>query len=283
MPSIRKKRRVKKAKTRRKLPINVAASLLTTLALYSGISSIFASINQDFKMAAYWILAAIILDTFDGMVARLTNSESDFGKELDSLADIVSFGIAPAVLIYTAFLLEERMTGSIIGPTGSMMAIVYVICGALRLARYNVYQSDRSDAFVGLPIPAAAGNVASFTLFTNFFELQVAYWVFGPFIIGLTVLMVSNILFPKKNLKIFVLAPRKAFQALVLCVIGIAAFHYARQYSVDIVWLPLGLTYVLFGLVNGGLARMRHVREKPAPIEDGHSEETILQEPHKTL
>jgi len=252
---------------RRRMPINVAASAITSLALYSGIASIFASIQGTYITAAYWILAAIILDSMDGSVARLTNSVSDFGKELDSLSDIVSFGVAPSVLIYTAYLAEGQIRESFLSSTGGMVAVVYVIFGALRLARYNVFQADRQDFFVGLPIPAAAGTIASFTLFCQTLGIHATYWVLGPLTLSLAFLMVSAIRYPKKNMNAFVLNPRKGFRFLLLCVMGIAVIHYAIQESPAIVFFPLGMTYVLFGLANELLTRLtrRH---------HGHTEES---------
>jgi CDP-diacylglycerol--serine O-phosphatidyltransferase len=236
------------------MPINVAASVITTIALYCGIASIFSSIRGQYDIASYWILGAILFDSLDGTVARLTNSVSDFGKELDSLSDIVSFGVAPAVLIYNAYLLESEITGASVGPTGGMVSIIYVIFGALRLARYNVFQADRQDVFFGLPIPGAAGTIASFTVFSQYFEWQVAYWVMSPLILALSFLMVSTIRYPKKSLGVFVLTPRKGFRMLVFVVMGIAVVHYAMEYSPAIVLFPLGMTYVLFGPANELLA-----------------------------
>ncbi|MDK1022438.1 MAG: CDP-diacylglycerol--serine O-phosphatidyltransferase [Candidatus Hydrogenedentes bacterium] len=242
------------------MPINVAASVITTFSLYCGIASIFAAIRSDYEMASYWILAAIISDMLDGTIARLTKSVSDFGKELDGLADMVSFGVAPAVLIYTAYLIESAVTGSDVAPMGSMVAIVFVICTALRLARYNIYQAERQDLFVGLPSPAAAGTIASFTLFVQYFDLHVAYWVLGPLTVALALLMVSTVRYPKRTMRIFVLSPRYAVRFLVLCGVGIAVFHYARQYHSAIVLLPLGMAYVLFGVVNGVYVFLRRKR-----------------------
>lgn len=264
----RRARRLRRRRTRRRMPINVAASVITTLALYCGIASVFAAIRGEYETASYWILGAIILDMLDGTVARLTKSVSDFGKELDSLADMVSFGAAPAVLIFSAYLIEGEATESFISPTGSMVAIVYVICAALRLARFNVYQSERQDIFVGLPSPAAAGTIAAFTLFCQYFELHVAYWVLGPLTVILALLMVSTVRYPKKTMGLFVLAPRKAFQFLVLCVVGIAVFNYALQYSPAIVLLPLALTYVAFGAVNEGIVFLGRKRGLRRPGEE---------------
>ncbi len=245
---------------RRRMPINVAASVITTFSLYCGIASIFSAIRSDYEVASYWILAAIISDMLDGTIARLTKSVSDFGKELDSLADMVSFGVAPAVLIYSAYLIESAAADSVVAPMGSMVAIVFVICTALRLARYNIYQADRQDLFIGLPSPAAAGNIASYTLFVQYFDFQVVYWVLGPLTVALALLMVSTVRYPKKTMRVFVLAPRYAVRFLVLCGVGIAVFHYALQYHPAIVLLPLGMAYVLFGVVNEIYAFIRRKR-----------------------
>lgn len=237
-------------RARKRMPINMAASLVTTIALYCGVASIFSSIRGDYVDACYWILGAMVFDTMDGTVARLTRSVSDFGKELDSLSDIVSFGVAPAVLIYNAYLLEGEVTNSFLGPTGGMVAIIYVIFGALRLARYNVFQADRQDVFFGLPIPGAAATIAAFHLFSQKYDLHLAYWLLGPLTIALAFLMVSNVRYPKKNMSVFLLAPRKGFQLLVLFVVGIAGIHYAVEISPTIVLFPLTIAYVLFGITN---------------------------------
>lgn len=249
------------------MPINVAASLVTTLALYCGVSSILFAIRGEFAPAAYLIILAIVFDMLDGTVARMTRSTSDFGKELDSLADMVSFGVAPAVLIYSAYLVEGRESHQLLAPAGSMMASIYVICAALRLARYNVFQADRQDLFTGLPSPAAAGNIAGFTLFCLHFDLNVAYWVLGPFTLLLAGLMVSTVRYPKKTMRAFILAPRRAFRVLVMFVGAIAAVNYALHYdSPAIIFLPFGVFYVAFGLVNEGAARL--TRRQPVRPEE---------------
>jgi CDP-diacylglycerol--serine O-phosphatidyltransferase len=269
----RRSRRFRQRK-RRRMPINVAASLVTTLALYCGVSSVFFAIRGEYESASYLIILAIVLDMLDGTVARMTNSTSDFGKELDSLADMVSFGIAPAVLIYSAYLVEGAEEHEFLAPAGSMVASVYVICAALRLARFNVFQAERQDLFVGLPSPAAAGNIAAFTLFCQYFDLHVAYWVLGPFTLALALLMVSTVRYPKKTMRAFVLAPRRAFRVLVMFVGAIAAVNYALHYnSPAIIFLPFGVLYVSFGLVNEGVARLtrrQSVRPEEAPPGDEH-------------
>lgn len=254
----------------RRRPINVLASVLTTFGLYCGIASIFAGIGGNYIRAAYFIGAAIVFDMLDGPVAKLTNSASEFGKELDSLCDLVSFGVAPAVLIYTAFLREGDVAeGSFVEGLGSFIAIVYVICGALRLARYNVYQSQVRDHFTGLPIPAAGGTVAAFVLFTLHYQWHVAMWVLGPLTLVLACLMVSNVRYPKDRLRAFVLSPRNAFRILILCGVGIGVFHFASSRSLAIVLFPMAMTYVSFGLVQEFYARVLRRRKRssaaPAP------------------
>jgi len=223
--------------------------VLTTLSLYLGLSSIFASIREDYDKAAYFILAAIVCDMLDGTVARITKSISEFGKELDSLCDLVSFGVAPAVLIYHAYWYEEQLAGTTVGRTGSMMAIIFAICAALRLARFNVWQAGKRESFTGLPTPAAGGTVAAFVLFMNYFEWRVAFYVLGPLTISLAFLMVSNVHYPKDRAKrVFVLAPHSAFRMLALSAIVIGVFHYAVTHHPVIVVFPLCMAYVLFGV-----------------------------------
>lgn len=259
---LRKSRKLKIKRMSRRRPINVLASAMTTISLYLGVASIFASIGLEFEKAALLILLAILFDACDGTVARLTRSVSEFGKELDSLADLVAFGVAPAVLVFIAYLPEwghlplPPQAESIVGKTGSYMAIMYVICAALRLARFNIYQADRRDYFVGLPSPAAGGTLATFVLFLNYFEPRLennalgplAYYALGPASVVLALLMVSTVRYPKDRFKSFILSPKHAFPVLVLCIIAILVTHYAVTTSPYIVLFPMAIAYVLFGI-----------------------------------
>lgn len=259
------KRRRRKKRSRKRRPINVAASVITTFSLYAGLAAIFAAINHRFEVAAYWILAAMLLDTADGAVARLTHSVSDFGKELDSLCDAVSFGVAPAVLIYIAYLQGIDPTEGVSAPIASMIAIIFVICGTLRLARYNVYQSQRRDYFVGLPIPAAGGTLAAMTLFFEYFQFENRALFFGPATLLFAGLMVSTVRYPRDRMRKLILAPRHAFRFLVLCVFGIAAFHYASQYSPAIILMPIAVSYILFGIADEAHLRLRRTLRRQQP------------------
>ena len=243
MKKISFRKGLKKRQLRRR-PINVLASALTTAGLYCGIASIFAAIDQNFEKAGYFIFAALVFDSVDGTVAKLTKSVSEFGKQLDSLCDLVSFGAAPAVLIYTAYLHEYSLGGK----TGAVFAVLYVICAALRLARYNVYQSEMREYFVGLPTPGAAVTIASLVLFTNYLKLQVAFYFLLPMTLGLAFLMVSTLRYPKDKMKSMILRPRSAFRFLVLCAIGFAVVHKAIETSPAIVLFPATASYALYGI-----------------------------------
>jgi len=247
-----KKLRINRARRESKRkPINVLASGITVFGLYLGLSSIFWSFREDYERAAYFILYAIICDMLDGTVARMTKSVSEFGKELDSLCDLVAFGVAPAVLIYNNYLIEEQLAGTVVGRTGAMVAIVFVMCGALRLARYNVFQSGQRESFTGLPIPAAGGTVAAFSLFMAYFDLHVAFYVLGPMTLGIAYLMVSTVRYPKDRMKkAFVVAPRNAFRMLTASVVVFAIFHYTITHDPAIVLFPLSAAYCLFGVID---------------------------------
>lgn len=258
-------RRYKFKRELQRKPINVLASFITALSLYFGLASMFLSMREKYDLAAMAILGAIVCDMLDGTVARLTKSVSEFGKELDSLCDLVSFGVAPAVLTYHAYWREEQMQGSPEGRTGAIIAIIFVVLGALRLARFNVYQSSHRDSFTGLPIPAAGGAIATFVLFADFWNLQVKFWLLGPLTLLLAALMVSNVRYPKDRLKrAFVVAPRNAFRLLALSGVVLAAIHYAATHSPSIILFPIVMSYVLFGLYEDFVGRLRGRRAAPA-------------------
>ncbi len=134
--------------------IYLLPNLFTTANLFAGFFSIITAINGNFYVAAATVFVAMVLDSLDGRVARLTNTQSAFGAEYDSLSDMVAFGLAPAVLAYEWVLSE-------LGNVGLTVAFIYVACAALRLARFNT-QIGKVDKrwFIGLASPAAAGVVA---------------------------------------------------------------------------------------------------------------------------
>jgi CDP-diacylglycerol--serine O-phosphatidyltransferase len=167
---IKETRRAKRGRRRRRSPkgrpgsgaISLLPHLLTTGNLAAGFYSIAKASTGDIERASYAILVAGIFDLLDGRAARLTHSESRFGAEYDSIADTVSFGVAPAMIAFHAGHFPE------LGWTGWVMAFLYTACASLRLARFNVMSGKYRGRFDGLPSPAAAGMVVSTVWFTNF-------------------------------------------------------------------------------------------------------------------
>jgi len=181
-----------KSKREKKSPsrgIYLLPNLFTTASLFGGFYAVIAAMNGYFENAAAAIFIAMILDGLDGRVARLTNTQSDFGAEYDSLSDMVSFGIAPALIMYSWSL-------NSLGKMGWIAAFIYVVAAALRLARFNT-QVGHADKryFQGLASPAAAGFLAGFVWFCadhNIDGVTLNYLVL-VITIGSGLLMVSNI------------------------------------------------------------------------------------------
>ena len=140
--------------------VYILPNLLTTGNLFFGYFSIIKSMEGDFMAAATAILLASVFDILDGRVARLTNGSSEFGVQYDSLCDLVSFGMAPAIMVY-----HYSLSG--LGRFAWALCFIYVVCGALRLARFNVQASigQNVDGFIGLPIPMSAGLLSCFVAF----------------------------------------------------------------------------------------------------------------------
>lgn len=171
--------------------IYIFPNLFTAASAFLGVVSIIASANGEFEKAAVFILLSLIFDGLDGRVARMTNTTSKFGAEFDSLADIVAFGVAPAMLFYFSI-------GHDYGKVGSLLCAMYVVFGAIRLARFNVMIGvSEPSVFIGVPIPTAAVVVAMWILlygehpFMHGFE-----WVMLLGMGVLSFLMVSNIRYP---------------------------------------------------------------------------------------
>ncbi|MBP9707123.1 MAG: CDP-diacylglycerol--serine O-phosphatidyltransferase [Oligoflexales bacterium] len=215
-------------------------NLLTTGNLFWGFFSIIKSLQGQFGWAASAVFLAAVFDVLDGRVARLTRSTSEFGVQYDSLCDLVSFGLAPAVLMYQ-FGLKDM------GRPGWIVCFVFLACGALRLARFNVQSSigKASGDFVGLPIPMAAITIASYisflieifhnqsaeekhfrTLLSSLLDFSIlSTWALVFMGLILAIAMVSN--FPYRSHKNFHFVGIKAFRVLALSValIGLIAYQ----------------------------------------------------------
>lgn len=182
-------KRVEDGKKVSRKGIYLLPNLFTTGALFSGFYAIVAGLNGAFEAAAIALFLAILLDGLDGRVARLTNTQSEFGAEYDSLSDLVAFGVAPALMMYNWSL-------GATGKFGWMAAFVYLACTALRLARFNV-QSSAADKrfFIGLPSPAGAGLVAAFVWvgFEQGWQGGAVAYFAGLFTLSVGALMVCNL------------------------------------------------------------------------------------------
>ena len=203
-----------KEESNKKIGVLIIPSLLTAANLFCGFYAIVSVLKSDYVTAAIAILIAMLFDGFDGKIARLTNSTSRFGVEFDSLSDLVSFGVAPGLLIYT-----WALNGY--GKIGWLAVFLFVVCGAMRLARFNV-QTSVSDSkyFLGLPIPAAAGLVATTVIFDDHI-LEMGKEVRPIVVLVMTYLlaylMVSTIKY--RSFKDVHLGERKPLSALVAAVL----------------------------------------------------------------
>lgn len=183
-------RKRKKKQQDRTIGKYLLPNIFTTGNLFAGFVSIVHSIDGAYERAAIAILVSWVFDILDGKVARLAKATSRFGVEYDSLADLVSFGVAPALLIYLWSLKP-------LGRIGWLVAFLFVACGALRLARFNVQAvSEEKKSFTGLPIPGAAGLIATFTLFaypmaSNPHRIFIWFSLFLTFFLAM--LMVSTV------------------------------------------------------------------------------------------
>lgn len=243
--------------------IYILPNLITLSSMFAGFYSIVASLNSDYERAAWAIMIASVFDVLDGWVARITHTATRFGIEMDSLADVISFGVAPGVLVYT-------WTLSSFGKIGWLGSFFLVACAALRLARFNVQMgSTEKKHFTGLPTPASALVIASMVLayeeIIHILEhlklVQLAdvvgkdYWVLALTFM-LAGLMVSNITY--HSLKEANLKERRPFGILVV----IAAFLAVVAYHPELVLFLVSISYVAVGLLEALFKLFK--RQKPA-------------------
>jgi CDP-diacylglycerol--serine O-phosphatidyltransferase len=231
----------------------VLPTLFTVGNLFCGYLSIWASIRGTFESAAALVIVAAVLDALDGRIARLTNSTSQFGEEYDSLADLVSFGVAPAVLAYSWGLADFHRVGW-------MASFLFVVCGSMRLARFNI-QTKVVDKrfFVGLPIPAAAATIVTLVLATPD-GLVSRVWMSGLLVLTVVVsyLMISTIRY--RSFKDLDLRRRRPAWILPL----IAAVFVVVGFEPKIALLTLALTFA----ASGPVAKLASfLRRKPSEAQ----------------
>ena len=231
---------------RPRLTRSVVPNLFTAINMFCGFLSILSASDGNYNYAAWLIFTAAIFDALDGLVARLTNSSSELGVELDSLSDIVSFGAAPSFLLYKTYFYSFDIWGIIISS-------LPLIAGGFRLARFNIQLVGFAKSFfLGLPIPASALTIASFVLafFNNGYPLPIADYI-TPFVIVLSYLMVSNIRYetiPKFSIKGI---KEKPFHFIFLiAAILLVVFLYKRGlFLVFVLMIVIGIFRHLYRLI----------------------------------
>lgn len=234
--------------------IYILPNLLTTANMFFGFFSIVYAINGKYILASYAIVAAAIFDLLDGRLARLTRSTSPFGAEYDSLSDLVSFGVAPGLLL---FLWALHPYGRI----GWLASFLYLACGAMRLARYNVQANVIEKAyFQGLPIPMAAGIVASAVLAFNELKIEGAR---SPLLLAMTFIlsfvMVSN--FRYRSFKDIDLKQRMPFRYLVIALLIFCVVAYRPTLMLFVLFFSYALLGAVFGVMRLGRRSRKHEDE----------------------
>ncbi|BEK14532.1 CDP-diacylglycerol--serine O-phosphatidyltransferase [Campylobacter lari] len=219
--------------------IYILPNLFTAASIFLGIISVIASINQNFDKALIYIILSLICDGLDGRVARATNSTSKFGVEFDSLADLIAFGVAPAMLFYMSIGYEY-------GRFGSLIAGLFVVFGAIRLARFNVTTGTyEPSVFIGLPIPTAAVVSALWVSAYLYYDFLRDFSLMIVCIqILLAFLMVSNIRYP--SFKKIDLKRANVLKVLILLVI---LFSMLYLYFLESALIVASL-YVLYGIIR---------------------------------
>lgn len=266
-----------------KLRIYFLPNLMTAGNLFCGFVALTKIVEADqsaagftyaIRYALFFILLACIFDLLDGRVARWGGKESPFGREFDSLADIISFGAAPAFLVHRIVLKDVFNQHPEIG---WFIASVYLICGALRLARFNCLATMAGGGggkeFLGFPIPAAAGLVASLTLLLTWMddqELQRGTWryMLPGVMLFLSFMMVSEVKYP--SFKSLNLGVQKPFAKLVAAVLFVGVLLVLREKILPVV-LPLIFgSYLIYGFIRPFISR--RMREEIESEEDDPSE-----------
>jgi CDP-diacylglycerol---serine O-phosphatidyltransferase len=227
---------------KRRKGIYILPNLFTLAALFGGFYAVVMAVNGRFDLSAEGVFFAMVLDALDGRVARMTNTQSAFGEQMDSLSDMVSFGAAPALIAYIWSLKE-------LGRWGWIAAFVYCACAALRLARFNVNTGVVDKRyFQGLPSPAAAALVAGFIWVMNDLEVRprdVSWIMFGVALYaGLT--MVTNV--PFYSFKDVQMKKSVPFAVIVLIALGIAVINIDPPIVLFGLFVVYGLTgYIVYG------------------------------------
>ena len=246
----------------------VVPSLFTILNMFCGLMSIIYTGQQDYVLAAWFIILAAIFDALDGLMARITKSASAFGVEFDSLSDVISFGAAPAFLVFGVYL--QTLEG-----LGVLLSSLILVFGALRLARFNVQLVGfDKEYFIGLPIPSSAITIASYvlTFYDNTLGLNgLSRQLLAPMVVILSLLMVSRIKydampeFTKRGI-------RKHPWRFMAFLAGIVAIFVTRGKAL----FPFFVMFVLSGLVRSFGTSVWNAMHHVTKVEEEESEATTI-------
>lgn len=232
-------------------------NLFTLGNLVLGTLAILLAMEGRYSLAAIMVIVAMLLDGLDGRVARALNAQSEFGKELDSLSDVISFGLAPALIMYMI-----SFHSSIPSSVAWAVTIMFPMCGALRLARFNV-QKVAPGYFIGLPIPAAGGVLATLSLFYR--EISAPYFVVS--MILLSYLMISTVRYP--NFKKIGLPKRTIVYTPLVVIFAVVIAVVFPDQTAKLIFIPL-VIYAAYGL-RQNMSRL--LRRKHQDDEDNDAQE----------
>lgn len=234
----------------------------TAMNIGCGFIAIMYSMQGDFYRACMFIVLGAIFDSVDGRVARMTGTSSAFGEQFDSMSDLISFGMAPAIIFYNRFLTDS-------GRLGMVIAFLFLLCSALRLARFNANISNvESSYFQGMPTPGAAIAVLSYILLSlEYPDLLLNKYVAMPYIVFYSLLMVSNVPFPSFKGSPWVKANRKKVLFIIFLVIS-ALFVY-EEVMIPVIISIYVLSSIAYAVIH---------REKFKGIFDWEEDEVVLSE-----
>jgi CDP-diacylglycerol--serine O-phosphatidyltransferase len=268
----------------RKLKIYFLPNLLTAGNLFCGFVALTKIVEADIsmgnfaeiKVALAFILLACIFDLLDGRVARLGGVDSPFGREFDSLADLISFGVAPAFLVHRIVLKDVFVKHA---EWGWFIASVYLICGAFRLARYNCLIAQANDRgskeFLGFPIPSAAALVASLTLFMIWWdekEFAVGKWrhLLPALMLFLSLMMVSKVKYP--SFKSLDLRARQTSTKTLVAILFVGGALILREKLLYWVLPTFFTAYLIYGFIRPRISRkIRREIEEEEEEEDNQA------------
>lgn len=245
----------------------ILPSLITVISLFAGFLSIISSIKGNYELSVRYIALAFIFDGLDGRVARKLNAASPFGREFDSLCDLVAFGVAPAILVW------EWMFRSTFDEFGVLVSFLFVAAGATRLARFNIRTaSEPKSYFEGLPVPAAAAGIATLVYSIPKVEPSSFYaLILSVYVVLLSILMVSTFKFTSfKRLSISDVDNRKVLVGLSLLVALVWKFDRGAAFFIMLAYI-LSAPFLFF------FRKERKEEEKLSQADSGYDESVLFE------